>query len=123
VRYYLERRDPEFKQKSVYREVELIKETAAAAKQERSDAVAIISYDELCRPRRSSSYAAGSTIPSELGIEYQQYQVWLDRLGIVCPVASLPAPHLALKEAALAKLKPYERGNRSSGRISEKEAA
>jgi hypothetical protein len=30
----------------VYREVELIKETAAAAKQEPSDAVAIISYDE-----------------------------------------------------------------------------
>ena len=41
VRYYLERRDPEFKQKMaevlcVYREVKLIKETAAAAKQERS---------------------------------------------------------------------------------------
>ena len=37
VRYYLERRDPEFKQKMaevlcVYREVKLIKETAAAAK-------------------------------------------------------------------------------------------
>lgn len=51
VRYYLERRDPEFKQKMagvlcVYREVKLIKETAAAAKQELSDAVAIVSYDE-----------------------------------------------------------------------------
>src|SRR5215471_18196316 len=51
VRYYLERRDPEFKQKMaevlcVYREVKLIKETAAAAKQEPSDAVAILSYDE-----------------------------------------------------------------------------
>jgi transposase len=51
VRYYLERRDPEFKQKMaevlcVYREVELIKETAAAAKQKPSDAVAIVSYDE-----------------------------------------------------------------------------
>src|SRR5271166_5762681 len=50
VRYYLERRDPEFKQKMaevlcVYREVKLIKETAAA-KQEPSDAVAIVSYDE-----------------------------------------------------------------------------
>jgi hypothetical protein len=50
VDYYLERRDPEFKQKMaevlcVYREVKLIKETAAA-KQEPSDAVAIISYDE-----------------------------------------------------------------------------
>src|SRR5215468_1064625 len=51
VRYYLERRDPQFKQKMaevlcVYREVKLIKETAAAAKQEPSDAVAIVSYDE-----------------------------------------------------------------------------
>jgi hypothetical protein len=51
VRYYLERRDPEFKQKMaevlcVYREVKLIKETAAAAKQQPSDAVAIVSYDE-----------------------------------------------------------------------------
>ena len=51
VRYYLERRDAEFKQKMaevlcVYREVKLIKETAAAAKQQPSDAVAILSYDE-----------------------------------------------------------------------------
>jgi hypothetical protein len=50
VRYYLERRDPEFKQKMaevlcIYREVRLIKETAAA-KQEPSDAVAIVLYDE-----------------------------------------------------------------------------
>jgi transposase len=48
VRYYLERRDPEFKEKMaevlcVYREVKIIKETAAAAKQKPSDAVAIIS--------------------------------------------------------------------------------
>src|SRR5260370_30802809 len=51
VRYYLERRDPEFKQKMaevlcVHREVKLIRETAAAAKQKPSDAVAIVSYDE-----------------------------------------------------------------------------
>ncbi len=51
VRYYLERRDPEFRQKMVevlcvYREVKLIKETATAAKQKPSDAVAIVSYDE-----------------------------------------------------------------------------
>src|SRR5712692_10455257 len=51
VRYYLERRDPEFKAKMaevlcVYREVKIIKETAAAAKQKPSEAVAIISYDE-----------------------------------------------------------------------------
>jgi transposase len=51
MRYYLERRDPLFKQKMaevlcVYREVKVIKEAAAAAKQAPSDAVAIISYDE-----------------------------------------------------------------------------
>src|SRR6267143_5493510 len=51
VRYYLERRDPEFKAKMaevlcVYREVKLIKETAAAAKRAPGDAVAIVSYDE-----------------------------------------------------------------------------
>src|ERR1700680_3671617 len=50
VRYYLER-DPEFKAKMaevlcIYREVKIIKETAAAAKQKPSDAVAIVSYDE-----------------------------------------------------------------------------
>ena len=51
VRYYLERRDPEFKAKMaevlcIYREVKIVKETAAAAKQKPSDAVAIVSYDE-----------------------------------------------------------------------------
>jgi transposase len=51
IRYYLEHRDPQFKQKMaevlcVYREVKLIKETAAAAKQKPGDAVAIVSYDE-----------------------------------------------------------------------------
>src|ERR1700747_2871490 len=51
VRYYLERRDPDFKAKMaevlcVYREVKLIKETAAVTKQEPSDAVVIVSYDE-----------------------------------------------------------------------------
>jgi transposase len=51
IRYYLERRDPEFKQKMaevlcVYREVKLIKKKAAAAKRDPGDAVAIVSYDE-----------------------------------------------------------------------------
>ena len=58
VRYYLERRDPQFKQKMaevlcVYREVKLIKEKAAAAKQKPSDAIAIVSYDEKLGSRRS----------------------------------------------------------------------
>ena len=51
VRYYLERRDPEFKEKMaevlcVYREVKILKEAAAASKKGPSDAVAVISYDE-----------------------------------------------------------------------------
>ena len=51
VRYYLERRDPEFKAKMaevlcVYREVKIMKETAAASKKKPSGAVAIVSYDE-----------------------------------------------------------------------------
>jgi hypothetical protein len=55
---YSERRDPEFKQKMaevlcVYREVKLIQETAAAAKQKPSDAVAIVSYDEKLGIRQS----------------------------------------------------------------------
>ncbi len=63
VRYYLECRDPEFKQKMaevlcVYREVKLIKETAAAAKQEPSDAVAIVSYDE-----KPGVQAIAATVP------------------------------------------------------------
>jgi transposase len=50
VRYYLERRDPNFAEKmadvlSVYREVKVLKKAAAAAKKA-NDAVAIISYDE-----------------------------------------------------------------------------
>src|SRR6202040_1645695 len=51
VRYYLERRDPEFKEKMaevlcVYRQVKILKERAAKSKTEPSDAVAIVSYDE-----------------------------------------------------------------------------
>jgi len=50
VRYYLERRDPNFAEKmadvlSVYRKVKVLKKAAAAAKKV-NDAVAIISYDE-----------------------------------------------------------------------------
>jgi hypothetical protein len=55
VRYYLERRDAEFEQKAaqvlcVYRNVKLLKETAAASKQKPSEALAIISYDEARHP-------------------------------------------------------------------------
>jgi transposase len=70
VRYYLERRDPEFKQKMaevlcVYREVKLIKETAVAAKQEPSDAVAIVSYDE--KPGIQAIATTARDLPPELG--------------------------------------------------------
>ena len=72
IRYYLERRDPEFKQKMaevlcVYREVKLIKETAAAAKQEPSDAVAIVSYDE--KPGIQATANTAPDLPPEPGVQ------------------------------------------------------
>jgi hypothetical protein len=62
VRYYLERRDPNFAEKmadvlSVYREVKVLKKAAAAAKKA-NDAVAIISYDE-----KPGIQAIGTTAP------------------------------------------------------------
>src|SRR5580658_3178251 len=71
VRYYLERRDPEFKQKMaevlcVYREVKLIKETAAAAKEQPSDAVAIVSYDE--KPGIQAIATTAADLPPEPGV-------------------------------------------------------
>jgi len=70
VRYYLERRDPQFKQKMaevlcVYREVRLIKATAAAAKQKPSDAVAIVSYDE--KPGIQALATTAPDLPPEPG--------------------------------------------------------
>jgi len=70
IRYYLERRDPEFKTKMaevlcVYREVKLIKETAAAAKREPSDAVAILSYDE--KPGIQAIATTAADLPPEPG--------------------------------------------------------
>ncbi len=70
VRYYLERRDPEFKQKMaevlcIYREVKLIKETAAAAQQKPSDTVAIVSYDE--KPGIQAIATTAPDLPPEPG--------------------------------------------------------
>jgi hypothetical protein len=70
IRYYLERRDPQFKQKMaevlcVYRQVKLIKESAAAAKRTASDAVAIVSYDE--RPGIQAIAATAPDLPPEPG--------------------------------------------------------
>jgi transposase len=71
IRYYLERRDPEFKAKMVevlcvYREVKLMKETAAAAKQKPSDAVAIVSYDE--KPGIQAIATTAPDLPPEPGV-------------------------------------------------------
>jgi transposase len=62
VRYYLERRDPEFDAKMaevlcVYRKVELLKRSAAAREGE-TPAVAIVSYDE-----KPALQAIGTTVP------------------------------------------------------------
>src|ERR1700674_5467736 len=71
VRYYLERRDPQFKRKMaevlcVYREVKLIKERASAAKQKPSDAVAIVSYDE--KPGIQAIATTAPDLPPEPGV-------------------------------------------------------
>src|SRR5712664_2782290 len=71
VRYYLERRDPELKQKMaevlcVYREVKLIKEAAAAAKQKPSDTVAIVSYAE--KPGIQALATTAPDLPPEPGV-------------------------------------------------------
>jgi hypothetical protein len=63
----------------VYREVKLIKETAAAAKQEPSDVVAIVSYDE--KPGIQAIANAAPDLPLEPGrlatfgrdLEYKHY--------------------------------------------------
>ena len=84
VRYYLERRDPEFRRKMaevlcVYREVQLIKETAAAAKRKPGNAVAIVSYDE--KPGIQATANTAPDLPPEPGAhatfardhEYKRY--------------------------------------------------
>jgi transposase len=68
VRYYLERRDPDFEEKMaqvlcVYREVEILKEAAAAV--EPSEAVAIVSYDE--KPGVQAIATAAPDLPPEPG--------------------------------------------------------
>jgi transposase len=68
VRYYLERRDPQFAEKMaevlcVYRKVKLLKKVAVASKKEPSDAVAIISYDE--KPGIQAIATTSSDLPPE----------------------------------------------------------
>jgi len=71
VRYYLERRDPEFADKMadvlcVYRKVKLLKKTAAAAKKKPSDAVAIISFDE--KPGIQAIATTSPDLPPKPGV-------------------------------------------------------
>jgi transposase len=71
VRYYLERRDPEFADKMadvlcVYRKVKLLKKAAAAAKKKLSDAVAIISFDE--KPGIQAIATTSPDLPPEPGV-------------------------------------------------------
>jgi transposase len=70
VRYYLERRDPEFKAKMaevlcLYREVKIMKETAAASNEKPSEAVSIVSYDE--KPGIQAIATTAPDLPPEPG--------------------------------------------------------
>jgi transposase len=70
VRYYLERRDPEFETKMaevlcVYREVEILKQ-ADATGEEASGAVAIVSYDE--KPGVQAIGMTAPDLPPEPGV-------------------------------------------------------
>src|SRR4051794_6968880 len=71
VRYYLERRDPDFKEKMaevlcVYRQVKILKENAAKAKTKPSDSVAIVSYDE--KPGIQAIATTAPDLPPEPGV-------------------------------------------------------
>src|SRR6202040_1492668 len=102
VRYYLERRDPEFKEKMaevlcVYREVKILKETAAGSKKEPSDAVAIVSYDE--KPGIQAIATTSADLPPEPGVhptfardhEYKRHGTVTLLAGIDLVTGKVPA--------------------------------
>lgn len=71
VRYYLERRDPEFEDKMaevlcVYREVAILKKKAAADSKKPGKAVAIVSYDE--KPGIQAIATTAPDLPPEPGV-------------------------------------------------------
>jgi hypothetical protein len=71
VRYYLEHRDPDFKERMaevlcVYRQVKILKESAARSKTKPSDAVAIVSYDE--KPGIQAIATTAPDLPPEPGV-------------------------------------------------------
>ena len=104
VRYYLERRDPEFKHKMaevlcVYREVKLIKETAAA-KRRTERAVAIVSYDE--KPGIQAIATTAPDLPPEPGRqatfardhEYRRHGT----VSLLAGIDLLPVVHALVKD-------------------------
>ena len=71
VRYYLERRDPDFAEKMaqvlcVYRQVKLLKKTMAVSKRKPSDRVAVVSYDE--KPGIQAIATTAPDLPPEPGV-------------------------------------------------------
>jgi transposase len=71
VRYYLERRDPEFAAKMaqvlcVYRQVKILKKAAAVSKSKPRDAVAVVSYDE--KPGIQAVATTAPDLPPEPGV-------------------------------------------------------
>ncbi len=71
VRYYLERRDPDFAEKMaevlcVYRQVKILKKKAAASKTKPSEPVAIVSYDE--KPGIQAIAVTAPDLPPEPGV-------------------------------------------------------
>ena len=71
VRYYLEKRDPEFARKMaevlcVYRKVKLLKKAAARSKRKPNDRVAIVSYDE--KPGIQAIATTSPDLPPEPGV-------------------------------------------------------
>jgi transposase len=84
VRYYLERRDPDFAEKMaevlcVYRQVRILKKAAAGSKREPSNQVAIVSYDE--KPGIQAVATTAPDLPPKPGVhatfarehEYKRY--------------------------------------------------
>ena len=71
VRYYLEKRDPEFAEKMaevlcVYRKVKLLKKAAARSKRKSHDRVAIVSHDE--KPGIQAIATTSPDLPPEPGV-------------------------------------------------------
>jgi transposase len=71
VRYYLEKRDPDFAEKMaevlcLYRQVKILKKAAAASKKKKPAEVAIISYDE--KPGIQAIETTAPDLPPEPGV-------------------------------------------------------